>query len=979
VVSVCESLDDSDVQAERKHLEEKGVFSMTRQFTKQAAAIFATCGLAATCAMAQPTPDAIVTVNTVGTQVAPAITVGAGEVRWIRIDLGVNLNATTSNFLDIIGGNTAGTAFDTEFFLFDNAGTYLVTDDDDGPGAYSQFSFGGGCGSAARSVPTGEGVPTLTAGLTRNGADGARLAGTYWLAIGGFNSSQTTAPWGVSTTSTLSGTVNATFDLGTAGTAPVTPSTNLINIGSMTNPQTYIDSQNFGGSTVRWYQFTVPAVGAAAGNSYLDIVTTQGATGGAKDTELTLYRADGTLVAFDDEDGPGSYSALSFGLATPTRPAPPPGTLSAGVAFNGRDGATLAAGTYYLATSYFSTTNGATCFGAVSTSTTAAADTVTRIVLGNFASLPPVGTAASSPTSVNNCGTGTTLLTVNVTPGNNPVSTGLAVTGDLTAIGGSATQAFVDDGTGGDAVAGDNIFSYTATVPNTVTTGAKTLNYSITDAQARSSTATGAVTVVLCPPSVPPCPVGTSVVSGANLDSVGPIGAGNGIVTNTVSGLGTVNKIHVSGLVQEVNTATYASEARLRVTTPSGAQYNFQFSPDIAFPLGGTYLSIADQSVEIPAESGDGVWTAEVFESFDDAGIDARWQGLCVTAENTSTQPIVSGVDWSVDLISATLGGPFASSSSVLTATVTPGSNPTSTGLVVTADLSLLGGSGTAAMNDGGTDGDALAGDGIYSLTFTATGTTPTGGFATPISVSDAQGRSASGTANLSVGSLTALGSIDTNNDGLLVDGANVASGEVKWYSFELCNDVDAAQSEWFDIHTNGSVLGDTEIGLYDASGNLVSSDDDSGLGLKSFLTYGTGSGADIDGADSIDVSDGFNGAVLPAGTYYLAAGAYNMTFGATGFAVTTGTDAGTIQITFDTNNSCVTLPTCGSIDFNGDGLFPDDSDLVDFLNVLAGGECSTGTCDTIDFNRDGLFPDDNDLVDFLTVLAGGTPTNCIP
>jgi hypothetical protein len=72
-------------------------------------------------------------------------------------------------------------------------------------------------------------------------------------------------------------------------------------------------------------------------------------------------------------------------------------------------------------------------------------------------------------------------------------------------------------------------------------------------------------------------------------------------------------------------------------------------------------------------------------------------------------------------------------------------------------------------------------------------------------------------------------------------------------------------------------------------------------------------------------------------------------------------------------------LPQCGSIDFNGDGLFPDDSDLVDFLVVLAGGECSTGTCDQIDFNRDGLFPDDNDLVDFLTVLAGGTPTSCTP
>jgi hypothetical protein len=52
--------------------------------------------------------------------------------------------------------------------------------------------------------------------------------------------------------------------------------------------------------------------------------------------------------------------------------------------------------------------------------------------------------------------------------------------------------------------------------------------------------------------------------------------------------------------------------------------------------------------------------------------------------------------------------------------------------------------------------------------------------------------------------------------------------------------------------------------------------------------------------------------------------------------------------------------------------LFPDDSDLVDLLNVLAGGDCSTNNCGSIDFNSDGLFPDDNDLVAFLRVLAGG-------
>jgi hypothetical protein len=64
--------------------------------------------------------------------------------------------------------------------------------------------------------------------------------------------------------------------------------------------------------------------------------------------------------------------------------------------------------------------------------------------------------------------------------------------------------------------------------------------------------------------------------------------------------------------------------------------------------------------------------------------------------------------------------------------------------------------------------------------------------------------------------------------------------------------------------------------------------------------------------------------------------------------------------------------PECNSIDFNGDGLFPDDSDLLDFLSVLAGGACSTESCQGIDFNNDGLFPDDSDLIAFLRVLAGG-------
>ena len=60
----------------------------------------------------------------------------------------------------------------------------------------------------------------------------------------------------------------------------------------------------------------------------------------------------------------------------------------------------------------------------------------------------------------------------------------------------------------------------------------------------------------------------------------------------------------------------------------------------------------------------------------------------------------------------------------------------------------------------------------------------------------------------------------------------------------------------------------------------------------------------------------------------------------------------------------------CSSIDFNNDGIFPDDRDVADFLAVLAGSGCPE--CNGIDFNNDGIFPDDRDIADFLNVLAGG-------
>jgi predicted extracellular nuclease len=112
----------------------------------------------------------------------------------------------------------------------------------------------------------------------------------------------------------------------------------------------------------------------------------------------------------------------------------------------------------------------------------------------------PTGIGSSNPASV--FAGNTSLLTVAVTPGNFPPSTGLAAAANLSTIGGSATQALYDNGTNGDAVANDNTFSYLATVNAATTPGAKSLAATITDAQSRSGSTTIALTVKAPPISI---------------------------------------------------------------------------------------------------------------------------------------------------------------------------------------------------------------------------------------------------------------------------------------------------------------------------------------------------------------------------------------------------------------------------------------------------------------------------------------------
>jgi DNA/RNA endonuclease G (NUC1) len=87
------------------------------------------------------------------------------------------------------------------------------------------------------------------------------------------------------------------------------------------------------------------------------------------------------------------------------------------------------------------------------------------------------GFGSANPSSV--LQGGTTTLTVYVAPAQNPASTGLTVTADLSQIGGSPAQAFTG---------GPNTFTFVATIPPANPTGMKSLPVTIADGQLRTAT-----------------------------------------------------------------------------------------------------------------------------------------------------------------------------------------------------------------------------------------------------------------------------------------------------------------------------------------------------------------------------------------------------------------------------------------------------------------------------------------------------------
>ena len=228
------------------------------------------------------------------------------------------------------------------------------------------------------------------------------------------------------------------------------------------------------------------------------------------------------------------------------------------------------------------------------TSTCAGGDTPTE----------PVASGAASPASL--AAGDQTLLSVDVTPGANPDSTGLSVTADLSAIGGAASQAFYDDGSHGDETAGDLRFSFLATVAGDTAPGPKSLPVGVEDGEGRSAAASIALSVVAEAAIAEiqgtgvgsPLPLGTDVVT----EGIVTARRSNGYFIQSAPGEEDGDPATAEGLFVFTSSEPPADAAvgnRVRV---AGRVSQFQRTPH-GFPLtqlGNSSLSVVDTGQPLP-------------------------------------------------------------------------------------------------------------------------------------------------------------------------------------------------------------------------------------------------------------------------------------------------------------------------------------------------------------------------------------------
>ncbi|QOI99121.1 MAG: hypothetical protein HRU70_00895 [Phycisphaeraceae bacterium] len=501
----------------------------------------------------------------------------------------------------------------------------------------------------------------------------------------------------------------------------------------------------------------------------------------------------------------------------------------------------------------------------------------------------------------------------------------------------------------------------------------------------------------------------------SGVDSNGVLGSpANQVRTFTPVGGYPVGSLRVTASLTKVHPETFASEARVRVTTPSGRTHVVQ--PFSFFDFEGT-VAATDYlfAFEEPEPDAAGVWTLRFFEQYDDGGpaeTDAAWDSFTIVLDDEGSAPppdhtsaidlgvltpgaVVRRVDelagvtralrWYRFTLSEGVGGATPNVLDIDCHGTVHGDDVTDT------EMAIFDAAGTLIAQDDD------SGVGLWSVLSHGHDTRggpfdgrhpdlPAGeyyvviapynaAFGSPFTVSTTgASRSMRARLHLSFGAdttpgVSAPGAVDLG----VLSPAGVSAGpvalgidETVWFRFELAEGVSGINGLFLDIDTSGSDLSpfnDTEIALYDASGVRVASDDDDGDGFLSQLSFGSGSTSPPWG-DS-EPFDG-RGGPLAAGVYYLAVSGHDTTHTSSAWLVWPASDeAGTVRVHLRTNTS--SAPPCPP-DFNGDG-FLDFFDLDAFVACFEGEGCPEGR--TGDYNGDE-FIDFFDLDAFVADFEAG-------
>jgi hypothetical protein len=317
---------------------------------------------------------------------------------------------------------------------------------------------------------------------------------------------------------------------------------------------------------------------------------------------------------------------------------------------------------------------------------------------------PVASNGAASPATVDL--TGSTTLSVDVAPGANPPSTALAVTADLSSIGGSATQALT--------LASGSTYRFTAAIPANVTPGAKTIPVSIVDAQSRTATASIALTV-----NAPTAIDATAAAAPANVS-----------------------------VTQDVTVTVEVTPGTLPASTGIAVRGDFSAIGGGNVAFANTTGNTWSMTVAVAANTLPGVKSIPV--TVTEAGLLAR------TATATATVT-VAAPNAPTAVGAAAPASLLPGATTLLTVQVASGANPASPIAGVTIDLSAFGGSASTPMLDDGNNGDATAGDGTYSLRLDLPGPTTPGPYALLATATDGLGRTAPAAIAISVGQPPAI------------------------------------------------------------------------------------------------------------------------------------------------------------------------------------------------------------------------------